>query len=532
MKTQLILFALATTWVTAAHAAPVDLVLRLQERSSIQELAREVTDPSSPRYKIFFTPEEIRAIVAPSDSDYAALVQNLKQRGFEIVRESKSHLNIIVRAEQEKVEDTLGTKLNRVAMRLAGTASAVSIPSDLRLVESITGLDQTRKMHPHYRLSDLAVAAPRSGQKTPKPKTLTPAAVKTAYGFDPIYQGGIDGTGQHIAIATYNGFHLDDVNGFFVQTNISPAPVVDQINFNGTAPMDEDSAVETELDTEFSGMMAPGAQIHVFTSADNSEAGEIALFTAILDDNRAQVVNYSWGSCESQATAASRADLDKVFARAVAQGVNILVASGDSGSEGCSGSTSNVADWPASEPTAVAVGGTSFALDSSGNLAETAWSGTGSQGGSGGGVSSVYKLPAYQSNFQSPYRNRSIPDVSFDADPNSGQQVWTSCQPNKKTGACSHGTAGWMGIGGTSMATPQWTGFLALVGQARANTQKATLGFLNPIIYSMSASDRAQTFHDITSGDNGGYQAGPGWDAVTGWGSMQADSLLNYLSQQ
>ena len=367
------------------------------------------------------------------------------------------------------------------------------------------------------------------GAATAKATFVTQAAIKKSYGFNPIDTNGITGKGQHIAIATYDGFHLDDVSGFFTQSKISPAPKVDQVNFNGTAAINEDSAVETQLDTEFSGMIAPGAQIHVFTSADNSDAGELAMFTAILDDNRAKVVNYSWGSCESNVTAQHKADMDKVYARAVAQGVNIMIASGDSGAAGCSGKTTKVADWPASEPYAVAVGGTSYAVTSSGKLSETAWSGSGAAGGSGGGISKLYALPAYQSNFQSPYIKRSIPDVAFNANPSTGEQVWTSCVSDPTTGACTHGTAHWMTIGGTSMAAPQWTGFLTLVNESRANAKKAALGYLNPIIYALSASDRAKVFHDVTSGSNG-YKAGSGWDAVTGWGSMQADALLTYLT--
>src|ERR1700675_1627840 len=106
----------------------------------------------------------------------------------------------------------------------------------------------------------------------------------------------------------------------------------------------ENSAGETELDAEFSGMIAPGASIHVFASSQNSDAGELAMFTAILDDNRAKVVNYSWGSCDNQVSSSHQADMDKVFARAVAQGVNILNASGDSGSD-CVGDGSTVTSF-------------------------------------------------------------------------------------------------------------------------------------------------------------------------------------------
>ncbi|MGZ3690362.1 MAG: S53 family peptidase, partial [Pseudobdellovibrio sp.] len=338
------------------------------------------------------------------------------------------------------------------------------------------------------------------------------ATIKSAYGFAPIYKAGITGQGQHIAIATYDGFHVDIVRKFYTLSKLTPTPTVDQVAFNGDAKFDENSAVETSLDAEFAGMMAPGASVHVFASAENSDAGELAMFTAILDDNRAQVVNYSWGSCEVGLDPNHSADMAKVFARAVAQGVNILVASGDSGSDSCQNNTV-AADWPAANPNVVAVGGTRFS-QTGGKLSETGWD------GSGGGISALWELPTYQANLGGNYTKRSYPDVAFNADPASGQAVYAE----------SNGKAGWFVIGGTSMAAPQWSGFMALVGEARAKASKAPVGFINPIIYSLSAADSAATFNDVTSGSNGAFTSAAGWDAVTGLGSMNASPLLNLFT--
>jgi kumamolisin len=120
----------------------------------------------------------------------------------------------------------------------------------------------------------------------------------------------------------------------------------------------------------------------------------------------------------------------------------------------------------------------------------------------------------------SEYGRRSFPDVAFNADPQSGQSVYTTYQGQK----------GWLTIGGTSMAAPQWSGFMALVGEARANAKKSTLGFLNPVVYSLKTGDRGQLFNDVTSGSNGAYSSAAGWDAVTGWGSMKASALIKILS--
>ncbi len=292
---------------------------------------------------------------------------------------------------------------------------------------------------------------------------------------------------------------------------LASTPTIDQVKFNGEPTLDENSALETQLDAEFSGMIAPEANVHVFASATNDDAGEVAMFTAILDDNRAKVANYSWGSCEPQVTPTHLAEMSKIFARAVAQGVNILVASGDSGSDSCQDGK-NLADWPAANPDIVSVGGTTLKIGTS--TTESAWN------GSGGGISAVWELPKYQKDLGAPYTKRSYPDVAFNADPSTGQAVYGHYS----------GKPVWLVIGGTSMAAPQWAGFLALVGEARSLKKKSTLGFLNPFIYSLSAKERTAMFHDITSGSNGAYKAGPGWDAVTGFGSMNAEALLTKLT--
>ena len=381
---------------------------------------------------------------------------------------------------------------------------AVQVPGHLALIESVAGLDSTRRARHHHVV--------KAAGKTRSVGGIDPATIKTAYGFDSLYSSGLNGSGQHIAVATYNGFTAANVQSYYQQNNVSPMSTVDQVAFNGAAAYDADSAGETELDSEFSGMIAPGVAVHVFASATNDDAGELALFTAILDDNRAKIVNYSWGSCEPQVTAQHQSDMTTVMARAVAQGVNITVASGDSGSDSC-GDNTNKADWPAASPYVIAVGGTSFSFDGT-TLSETGWN------GSGGGISALWNLPTWQQNLGSPYTKRSYPDVAFNADPNTGEAIYTG-QP-----------AQWQVIGGTSMAAPQWAGFLALLANARQKAGKSDIGFLSPFFYAMSSSTYASTMNDVTSGNNGLYNAGTGWDAVTGWGSMQASALLAYLKNQ
>ena len=495
----------------SAFSSDIEAVLRLTERVPMEALAAAVTDPQSPRYGKFYSPEEIREVAGPSDADYTTFVENLQSQGFQVVSETKTHLFMTVKAPKEVFEVSFRTKIQFVNKKRTRHISKdpARVPESLNLIASVIGLDNTRVSKPLHHIG-------RKGNSQKLGDGYEPSTIHELYGFDPIYKAGLSGKGQHIAIATYDGFYLNDVVQYYAYENINPQPKVDVLEFNGMAYVNSDSAMETALDAEFSGMIAPGAQIHVFTSALNNDPGEVQLFTTILDDNRAKVANYSWGDCEANVSQQHFQDMTKVFARAVAQGVNIVAAAGDWGAYGCPSSRGKKssagkynADWPAANPYVVAVGGTSVDI-SHGELAETAWDST------GGGVSSVFALPSWQTGFPSPFVRRSFPDVAFNADPNTGQPAYVH----------NYQTPEWFQFGGTSIGAPQWSGFLALVGEARGG---APLGFLNPIIYAMSAEQHQTLFHDVVKGNNGGFKAGSGWDATTGWGSMRASPLLDAL---
>lgn len=484
-----------------AYATPITTTLRLQAKVSMEQLAHNVQDPQSEHFGRFYTPQEIRAVAGPSDAQYQAVIDSLKAQGLTVVSESPTHLWLTVRGEQAIYESLFSTQVKALTNGDHKQTTKVHVPFFLSQIQGVTGLDNTAKRHPKYIKASASLV----------PGGFTPEQVRTAYGFNPVYAAGINGSGIDIAIATYDGLSVDNTQKYYSLVGINPAPTVDVVEFNGTAKYREESAMETELDVELSGMIAPGASIHVFASSTNDDAGELQMYTAILDDNRAKVVNYSWGMCEDGVAASHKTEMEPVFARAAAQGVNIMVASGDSGSDSCQNGTVK-ADWPSANPGVISVGGTHLMISGS-TASEVAWQ------GSGGGISALWDLPSYQSALGGPYVKRSYPDVSFNADPNSGQAVYTGAAPYQQ----------WMIVGGTSMAAPQWAGFLALVGQARTQAGKGPVGFLNPILYAMDSATRARTTHDVTSGKNGAYTAAAGWDAVTGWGSMQADQLLNYL---
>jgi kumamolisin len=340
---------------------------------------------------------------------------------------------------------------------------------------------------------------------------MMPDLMKKFYGFDGIVKAGYTGKGQHIAIAGYDSYNPTNVAFYRAFMLDHPGAEPDEVYFNGHPGPDPDSAAENDLDAEFSGMVAPQAAVHLFFSEHNDDPGEVQLFSAILDDNRAKVANYSWGDCESKVSAEHRADMDKVFARAVAQGVTIIAASGDWGSAGCPDNDKTTADWPGAHQHVMSVGGTSiWQGDFSNKITEEVWEET------GGGFSAVYKAPAWQVKVSS-NAMRGFPDVSFDADPNTGESAYLSYPAIPK----------WLVVGGTSIGAPQWSGLVALLNEARG--PRGPIGFLPPFLYGLTPQQRATSFRDIVKGKNGAYSAAVGWDPVTGFGSPLATNLLEQL---
>lgn len=481
--------------VQTASAETIQAAVRLKQKVAIEDLAASVTNRSSNRYHKFYTADEIKRLVGPDQTQYDALMQELKSRDLQVTRESPDHLTVWFKGDRKSIES-----LDRDVT--SWYKAFVKTPANQ--IDHVVGLQASKPRHPMMKFQ--AQPADFTG--------YTAAQIKSLYKFNAVYAKGYSGKGQTIAIATYDGFYEQDVKDYYAKNGATPGPTLDTVSFNGTAVFNAGSAAETQTDAEFSGILAPNATIHVFASAENSDAGELAMFTAILADGRAQIVNYSWGMCEKDVTDQHRADMDKVFAQAVAQGVNVFIASGDSGSD-CEQDGSVVADFPAVEPYVVAVGGNTMAVDGT-TLSETAWS------GSGGGISAVYPLPAWQKMLGAMYKFRSYPDVSFNADPNSGQPTWLHYDPG--TGAAS-ADAQYVVIGGTSIAAPQWAGFMALVNEAKGQS----IGYLNPLLYPLKP--QSSCMNDVTSGSNGAYTAVAGWDAVTGWGSMKPLPLLQYLSK-
>jgi subtilase family serine protease len=357
-------------------------------------------------------------------------------------------------------------------------------------------IDQAEALVQSWQAHPLSVAIPADGAA---PGGYTPAQILHAYGFDQtVFAGGAPGNGAGQTIAIVDAFDdpniVGDLQAFDAAFGIPAAPFV-VVNQNGgqvRPAADPTGAWELEeaLDVEWAHALAPAANIVLVEANSGSLTDLLASVRTAANFPGVSVVSMSWVDPEQSNERA----LDSVFTTPAGhQGVTFIAGSGDSGS---------VVNYPAASPNVLAVGGTTLFLNSNGNIAgETAWP------GSGGGVSQIEPEPAYQLAVQST-GHRSTPDVSFDTG-------FAVAVYNSYPGQYA---APWLEVGGTSFATPAWGAIIAIANQGRARLGEGSLDGPTqtlPAIYQMSAA----AFHDITSGSNGAFAAGPGYDFVTGRGS-------------
>ncbi|MGC1258900.1 MAG: S53 family peptidase, partial [Candidatus Acidiferrales bacterium] len=348
--------------------------------------------------------------------------------------------------------------------------------------------------------------------------SFTALQVAQAYNFP----ANTDGTGQTIGIVELGGgYRAADLTTYFKNLGIT-APKVTAVGVDGGTNSPTGSASgpdgEVELDIEVAGAVAPGAQIAMYFAPNTDQGFLDALTTAVHDTTlKPSVVSISWGGPESSWTQQALNAFNSACEDASTIGVTVLAASGDDGStDGVTSGTPTV-DFPASSPFVLGCGGTKLAISGSSISSEQAWNElSAGEGATGGGVSEVFALPTFQQSANVPkapngFVGRGVPDVAGDADPESGYNVLVDGDQTV--------------IGGTSAVAPLWAGLLARINQSLGTS----VGYLNPSLY---AANVESTLHDITSGNNGSYSAGPGWDPCTGLGTPNGAALLAALATQ
>jgi kumamolisin len=478
----------------------------------------------------------------PADVDLVR--RELGSRGLEVTAVHAVTRRVKVAGSLGDLSAAFGTTLRQVsspAPRGQGRVThryregALYIPAALDgVVTAVLGLDTRPQAQPHFRVRD--DGGPGSGGPAPEGAaqgtTYPPNQVAEIYNFP----AGTTGAGQTVAVIELGGgFTAGDLDAYFGGLGIA-VPSVTAASVDGAEnnPGDTSGAsVEVNLDIDVIGAAAPGAAQVVYFAPNSGDQGFVDAISAAAEATPAPIaISISWGQSEDSWTAQGLTAMNQAMSDAAALGITVLAAAGDNGSsDGVTDGQVHV-DFPASSPYALACGGTRLL----GNAAtatissEVVWNELAAgEGAGGGGVSDQFALPSWQANAGVGARassqpgttaaapgsgagGRGVPDVAGNADPVTGYQVY-------------QGGKGQV-VGGTSAVAPLWAALVARLAQATGKR----FGLLQPLLYAgVSPGVSVAGFHDITSGNNGAYAAGPGWDACTGLGSPDGTALLNRL---
>lgn len=501
----------------------VFVTVLVRRRPTIKPLKAMIEETSSrtPRHRWRLNHHDFAAQYGADPHDLEQVEDFAQVHGFDVVEVQPNQRRIVLSGTVVTLSAAFHVQLARYEHPQGdyrGRTGPVQIPESLaRIVQGVFGLDNRPQLHPHFRILENGTVGAR--QLRAGNSAFSPPQIAQLYNFPP----DLDGRGQCIGIIELGGgYRATDLTHYFSRLGV-PKPKTTNRSVDGghNHPDGNPNGPDGEvmLDIEVAGAVAPGAKLKVYF-APNTDAGFLdAITTAIHDThNTPSVLSISWGAAESEWTRQAMHAMDEAFQDAVALGITVCCASGDNGSsDGVNDGHAHV-DFPASSPHVLACGGTR--LEASGNTItkEVVWN-DGAQGGAtGGGISDVFALPAWQAGVQVPpsvnpgKRNgRGVPDVAGDADPVTGYQVLVDGQP--------------FVIGGTSAVAPLWAGLIALLNQKLGRA----VGYLNPSLYALPTA--AQAFHDITMGNNDAYLAQPGWDACTGLGSPSAVRLLSALAE-
>jgi hypothetical protein len=472
--------------------------LPLSHQNELNTLLHQLVDPKNPNFRRYLTPAQFTERFGPTESDYQALSAFAEANGLSIT----------------------ATHPNRMILDVGGTVAAIESAFHLNMMywrhptrgeffapDREPSLDTSVAILNISGLDNFVIPRPMDLQSRP----LRTAEEQT-YGSGPggLFNGTdyrnayapsvtLTGAGQSVGLLEFDGFYAMDVALNFNWAGVTPVPVT-TVLLDGVSGAPLQSNVEVTLDIMMAAYMAPGlTNVIVYEGGDFNDA-----LNRMVTDNLASQLSSSWSFGPIGDTTL------QIFTEMAAQGQSFFQASGDQGAY-----TDGIMP-PADVPNLTTVGGTRLTTSVPGGAwqSETTWS------GSGGGVSTFFPIPSYQQTVNTTAAGgsatmRNIPDVAL-----LSVQIFLICDDGQERE-----------IGGTSAAAPLWAGFMALANQQAAINGTPPIGFANPALYAIGARASYQSdLNDITTGNNGGFTALPGYDLATGWGSPAGQPLINSLT--
>src|SRR5271165_448874 len=527
--------------VTSGRAAPVgflpstqrlNLVIHLPVRNQdeLTSLIDRLSDPTSPDYRHWLSVAEFTERFGRTEAEYQKVADFAEANGFAVTYKSPNRLMLVVRGPVAQIEKAFNVTMrtyqvpaeNRIFYSPDREPSfALDVP-----VSHISGLNNYSYPHPGAGRRPAELGAGGSGTGSGPGSSFLGSDMRAAYNMGPN-----TGTGQTVGLVEFSGYTASDVSLYFStiqQTN--NVPITNIVVDGGSAGTWTDPNDEGEvcLDIEQAVSVAPGlAQLLVYIGPETFGPGEDGyVLSQMATDNIAKQLSSSWSWSPDDPTTD-----DPYFEEMATQGQTFFTASGDHGAY--TGDDSKDMGYPAEDIHVTVVGGTQLTTNGAGGRwqSEVAWNDGG--GASGGGPADdgttyfaiqSWQIPVINSSNGGSTTLRNSPDVALEADFDN-----YVCYDR---GRCK------TSFGGTSFAAPRWAAWLALVNQqVVANGNTAGLGFINPTLYSIGQSSSYNSdFHDITSGNNDSngqsmfYYAVVGYDLVTGWGSMNGQSLMDALA--
>lgn len=476
-----------------------------------------------------------------TDADLAATLAFAARHDLRVVRRSAARREVVVSGTARALQRAFDVELRRFDHPRGayhGHDGPIHVPAPLvEVVRSVLGLDRIPLFHR---------PTPRAHREAQALHSVR--AVARAYG---VPRG--TGLGHRIALLEFGGgYRVQDLDAFFSMEGVArplvralrvlgarnaPAPMHAMRHLGRSAPDDQVMCtVETTMDIEVAGAIAPGAAIDVLFAPNDARGYHAAILQALGLGHgagrqpAAQCIAISWGMSEAEWSPHAMQAIEDALQRAFDMGVAVCCASGDHGSR-ATDRPARLArvSFPASSPHVLACGGTSLRLTGDGRVrSESAWNSVGLA--SGGGMSGVFARPAWQRGVDlrdegdgawvspvrdRPFDGRCVPDVSANADPRTGFAVIVGGQT---VAGC-----------GTSAAAPFWAGLLAVLGERLGRP----VGPIAPLLY---RTEFRHALRGLTGGDNKVpgpavryFRAHAGWDACTGLGAPRADRLLDAL---
>ncbi len=516
----------------ASTRVGIALVLNYRNELQLDQLLDEQSDDSSPLFHKFLTQQQFVNYFSPAPSDYARVIASLQRAGFTVTQTWGNRTVVDASAPAPVAARYFGTEIHNVqqaGLKKYLNVRPATIPADIADVTAgVVGLSSVQVFHPDYKFLPPGAPRPASGFGELDKNGNPLKGPDGGYGpqvyinsYDLPAANGTTGTGHATGVAGDADFLDSDLAAYLAYFGVNrTGPATTRVLVDGGPPGGNQApdSVETALDVETVVSLAPGTALYVYETKESDTLEYfIDLYNKVVSDNLVDTLNTSYSECETAFEPKFPKLAEKVEKQGSAEGITFHASAGDDGNYtyGCDNKIS--VGTPTDTQHNISVGGTILDINSNGDeTSEVAWND--SSGATGGGVSSVIKLPAWQKKVANIITGgRNLPDISYDASPYTGESWYYN--------------GGWDGpIGGTSLSSPIFGASLTEINQLHNSRS----GYLNPVLYKAwgkkgygSGSDLY--FRDITQGSDPPYKAQVGYDQMTGIGAGLATNLSGIL---